>query len=80
MSSKMREHNIFSVCVAYIRKRLQNAVPENRAAIFKVACMILAPGLKRSDAAALCSAVGLSDAYIPTFHEALDQWQSKALR
>lgn len=77
MGSKMDENNIFSICVAYIHKRLQEAGPENRDTIFKVACFILAPSLQRSDARALCSAVGLSEAHIPTFHKALDLWQGK---
>lgn len=80
MGNRMDSHNIFSICVAYIHERLQEAGPENRDTIFRVACLILAPSLQRSDAAALCSAVGLSEAHIPTFHEALDQWQGRTVR
>lgn len=80
MGNKMIDHNIFSICVNYIHKRLQEAGPENRDTIFKVACLILAPSLRRSDAAAMCAAVGLSEAHVPTFHEALDQWQGRVTR
>lgn len=77
MGSRMNDHNMFSICVAYMHKRLQEVGPDKRDTIFRVTCLILAPSLQRSDAAAMCSAVGLSEAHIPTFHEALDQWQRR---